>query len=442
MMRKLNFSLVDRQIFKIALPAIISNITVPLLGLVDVAIVGHLGAPSFIGAIAIGTMIFNVVYWLFGFLRMGTSGMTSQALGARRLDEVLRLLIRSLVVALSVALLIMVLQVPLRELAFLLMHPTGDVAKFATTYFHICIWGAPAALSLYSLNGWFIGMQNSRIPMVVAVVQNLINIAASLFFVYGLGMKVEGVALGTLVAQYVGLLLALWLWQRNYGRLRSYYSRVGLFAKDSLRRFFSVNRDIFLRTLFLVIVNLFITSAGSWQGQRVLAVNALLMQFFLVYSYFMDGFAYAGEAICGKAYGAHNERLYQRTLRHLFVWCLGLSVLFTVVFLVGGDSLVALLTDEPHVRQLAHIYYPWIICVPFAGMAAFLWDGVFIGITATRQMLFGTFVAAIIFFLFYYLSPAVLSLPTNHSLWLAFTAYLLARGTTQTLLARRIHYPW
>ena len=440
--RMANFSQVDRQIFRIALPAIISNITVPLLGLIDVAIVGHLGSPSYSGAIALGSMLFNVVYWLFGFLRMGTSGMTSQALGARRLDEVMRLLLRSLLVALSVALLIVVLQVPLRQLAFLLMQPSDDVGQFASTYYHICVWGAPAALCLYSLNGWFIGMQNSRIPMTIAITQNVVNIAASLFFVYGLGMKVEGVAYGTLVAQYVGLLLALCLWNRYYGRLRPHYSSQGLFAKDSLTRFFRVNSDIFLRTLFLVAVNLFITSAGSWQGEQILAVNALLMQFFLIYSYFMDGFAYAGEAICGRAFGARNQHFYRRTLRHLFAWSILLSLFFIIAFLIGGDNFVAVLTDQMHVRRLAQSYFIWVICVPVVGMAAFLWDGIFIGITATRQMLVSTFISAVVFFLFYYLSPALFSLSTNHSLWLAFTAFLLSRSVVQTILSRRIPYPW
>lgn len=213
----------DKQILQIALPSIVSNITVPLLGLIDVAIVGHLGSPAYIGAIAVGGMLFNIIYWIFGFLRMGTSGMTSQAYGKRDLPEVVRLLVRSVGIGLAVASCLIALQVPIRQGAFLLIHPTDEVKEMATLYFHICIWGAPAMLGLYGLTGWFIGMQNSRIPMYIAITQNIVNIIASLCLVYLCGMKVEGVALGTLIAQYAGFLIGLMLWIRNYGKLQRYW---------------------------------------------------------------------------------------------------------------------------------------------------------------------------------------------------------------------------
>lgn len=210
----------DRQILQIALPSIVSNITVPLLGPIDVAIVGHLGSPAYIGAIAVGGMLFNIIYWIFGFLRMGTSGMTSQAFGKRDLPEVVRLLLRSVGIGLAVAFCLILLQTPIRQGAFLLIHPTDEVREMATLYFHICIWGAPAMLGLYGLTGWFIGMQNSRIPMYIAITQNVVNIIASLGLVYLCGMKVEGVALGTLIAQYAGFLMGIALWMHNYGRLK------------------------------------------------------------------------------------------------------------------------------------------------------------------------------------------------------------------------------
>ena len=213
----------DRQILQIALPSIVSNITVPLLGLIDVAIVGHLGSPAYIGAIAVGGMLFNIIYWIFGFLRMGTSGMTSQAFGKRDLPEVVRLLLRSVSIGLAVAFCLILLQTPIRQGAFLLIHPTDEVKEMATCYFHICIWGAPAMLGLYGLTGWFIGMQNSRIPMYIAITQNVVNIIASLGLVYLCGMKVEGVALGTLIAQYAGFLMGIVLWMHNYGRLKRFW---------------------------------------------------------------------------------------------------------------------------------------------------------------------------------------------------------------------------
>ena len=285
----------NRQILQIALPSIVSNITVPLLGLIDVAIVGHMGSAAYIGAIAVGSMIFNLLYWLFGFLRMGTSGMTSQALGRRDMSEVMRLFVNSLTVGLGIAMVFIILQVPLRELALLLMHPTPDITPLAATYFNICIWGAPAMMGIYSLNGWFIGMQNTRIPMFISIMQNVVNILASLTLVFACGMKIEGVALGTVIAQWAGFLTALFLWHHYYGRLRRYYPHAtssGAVATQKerkepqqtamrhaeLMKFFQVNRDIFLRTLFLVAVNLFFTSAGARQGAVILSVNTLLMQ--------------------------------------------------------------------------------------------------------------------------------------------------------------------
>ena len=287
----------NKKILNIAIPSIVSNITVPLLGLIDVAIVGHLGSASYIGAIAVGGMLFNMIYWIFGFLRMGTSGMTSQAYGRRNMEEVISLLVRSLGVASFISVVLLLLQYPLLKIAFGLIRPTEEVAVYASSYFHICVWGAPAVLGLYGLSGWFIGMQNSRFPMFVAITQNIINIIASLFFVYGLDMKVEGVAFGTLTAQYGGFLMAIFLWYKYYGRLGRYFDNRICWGKDKMYAFFRLNRDIFFRTLCLVAVTTFFTSAGARQGDVVLAVNTLLMQFFTLFSYVMDGFAYSGEAL-------------------------------------------------------------------------------------------------------------------------------------------------
>lgn len=326
----------NRQILNIALPAIVSNITVPLLGLVDVAIVGHLGAASYIGAIAVGGMTFNVIYWIFGFLRMGTSGLTGQALGRRDLTETVRMLCRSLGIAMAVAMALIVLQVPLREASMLVMQPPAEVRRLASIYFNILIWGAPAMLGLFSLSGWYIGMQNSRVPMFIAITQNIINIGASTLLVFGLGLKVEGVALGTLIAQWGGFMMALLLCFVNYRRLRRYFSWQGVWRRDAMAHFFKVNRDIFLRTLCMVAVMLFFTSAGSWQGEVVLAVNTLLMQFYMLFSYVMDGFAYAGEALSGKFYGARNHEALGSTVRRLFWWGAGMAVGFTFVYGIGA----------------------------------------------------------------------------------------------------------
>ena len=436
----------DRQILMIALPSIVSNITVPLLGLIDVAIVGHMGSAAYIGAVAVGSMMFNLVYWLFAFLRMGTSGMTSQALGRRNMPEVTRILVQSVTVALVIALLLIVLQVPLKWLMFWLIGPTSDVAPLATQYFYIVIWGAPASLALFSLTGWFIGMQNTRIPMVVSIVQNIVNILASLVMVYGFGMKIEGVALGTVIAQYVGLLVALALLKPLLHPIPVSKERKNSDDENTedkasappphrevLGKSLLIYRNIFLRTLCLVAVNLFFTSAGARQGAVILSVNTVLIQLYLFFSYFMDGFAFAGEALCGKAYGAHDTPAFHETLRRLWMWAAIVTTVYTLLYIIGGEWIVGMLTDEPQVLSAAGDYVFWAWLIPVAGCAAFIWDGVFIGMTATKGMLVSSFIAALIFFA---ISSLNFSPLTNHFLWLAQVAYLAMRGIIQTIWYR------
>ncbi len=430
-------NIINKRILQIAVPSIISNITVPLLGLIDVTIVGHLGAAAYIGAIAVGGMLFNIIYWIFGFLRMGTSGMTSQAYGKHDLDEVARLLLRSVGVGLLIAIILVTLQYPIRKLAFTFIQTTEEVERLATLYFRICIWGAPAMLGLYGFAGWFIGMQNSRFPMYIAITQNIVNIAASLCFVYLFHMKVAGVAWGTLTAQYAGFLMALLLWRRYYGGLKKHVAWHEVLKKEAMLRFFQVNRDIFLRTLCLVIVTLFFTSAGAAQGEIVLAVNTLLMQLFTLFSYIMDGFAYSGEALVGKYVGANNRLALYRTVRQLFIWGVGLSTGFTLLYFFGGKSFLGLLTNETSVIREAGNYFYWVLAIPLTGFAAFLWDGIFIGATATRQMFYSMLVASGSFFLVYYSLHEWMG---NHALWLAFIVYLSLRGIMQAALSRKILY--
>lgn len=419
---------IDREILHIALPSIVSNITVPLLGLIDVSIVGHLGAASYIGAIAVGGMLFNMIYWLFGFLRMGTGGLTAQAYGRHDLQEVTRILLRSLSISLLLALALLILQFPIRDLAFTFMDTSEEVQKLATLYFHICIWGAPATLGLYGFTGWYIGMQNSRFPMFIAITQNIVNITASLFFVFSLGMKVEGVALGTLVAQYAGLGMACLLWLIYYRPLRKHLHQKALFDRAEMKRFFQVNRDIFFRTLCLIAVTVFFTSTGAAYGDVVLAVNALLMQLFTLFSYFMDGFAYAGEALTGKYIGAQNHKALGQTVKHLFKWGVSLSLIFTLLYGLGGKGFLGLLTNDASVIAASGEYIYWVLAIPLAGFSAFLLDGVCIGATATRIMLRSMLIASACFFILYYGLHDTMG---NHALWMAFIAYLALRGLVQ-----------
>ena len=406
-------SLCDRKILKLAIPAIVTNITVPLLGLVDTAIVGHMGSAAYIGAVAVGSMIFNLVYWLFAFLRMGTSGLTAQAYGRRDTAETASLLAHALSVAMAIALLVLVLQWPLRELMMWLISPTDDVRPWAVTYFNIVVWGAPAMLLLYALSGWYVGMQNTRLTMVVSVTQNVANILASLVFVYVLGMQVEGVALGTVVAQYVGLLVAMVLLWRSFRQTLLATRHLRQPSESRALAFFRVNRDIFLRTLCLV------------------AVNTLLLQLYLLFSYIMDGFAFAGEALGGRYWGAGNWTAYRDVVRRLFVWGALMVVLFTAVYVIGGMPFLRLLTDEPSVVEASQTYVWWAYLIPVVGVAAFVWDGIFIGTTQTHGMLLSSAIAAGVFFAGIFLLQRPLG---NHGLWISMLLYLGTRGLVQTII--------
>ena len=424
----------NKEILDIALPSIVSNITVPLLGLIDVAIVGHLGSASYIGAIAIGSMIFNIIYWLFGFLRMGTSGMTSQAFGANDSQETARLLVRSCGVGFIVSVILILMQYPIEKISFALIHTTPEIYELTSRYFRICIWGAPAVLGLYSLSGWFIGMQNSRYPMYVAITQNIVNILASLLFVYGWGMKIEGVAFGTLIAQYAGFIMACLLWNHQYGTLLPHLHLKALTNRQAMSQFFQINRDIFFRTLCLIAVTTYFTSAGAKQGDIILAVNTLLMQLFTIFSYFMDGFAYAGEALTGKYIGAEQHDALRKMFGRLFRWGFGIAIAFTLIYTLSGEHFLQLLTNEQSVIQASKEYFIWAILIPITGYSAFLMDGIFIGATRTRYMLWGMMTASFFFFIIYFMLKEI----GNHALWASFVVYLSIRGIVQRILGRKI----
>ena len=429
----------NREILRLAIPSIISNITVPLLGIVDVAIVGHIGDENYIGAIAIGSMIFNVIYWLFGFLRMGTSGFTSQAFGAGNTQATAYVLRKMLVLSFGVAAAFVLFQLPIRHLAFLLMGVNNDIHPLVATYYNIVVWGAPATLGLYVLTGWLVGMQNTRVPMWVSIAQNIINIAASALLVFAFRMGIAGVAIGTLVAQWAGFVMSLLSLRSSYAKewhtaLSRAITKLQSHTEIFTISFFSANRDIFLRTLCLVSVNLFFTAAGSRQGAMMLSVNTLLMTFFTLFSYVMDGFAYAGEALAGRYFGARDTASLNLLARRLLGWGMALSVAFSLVYLLAGEAILGLLTDKQPVVVAAADYRLWAVMVPLTGFAAFVFDGIFIGITATRAMFMSCFVGAIAFFLIYY---SLFGEWHNHALWLALNIYLALRGVVLAVVFMR-----
>lgn len=433
----------NKRILRLALPNIISNITVPLLGLVDMAIVGHMGdgevgSQVYIGAVTLGATIFNFIYWNMGFLRMGTSGFASQAYGRRDMAQSILVLARALVVALSVAVILIALQYPIYKMALYFIKIPTNVAPYNKQYFDILIWAAPSTLGLYVFKGWYIGMQNSKIPMFIAILINVANIVFSLFFVLVLDMKVIGVALGTILAQYCGLLLAiLFFFKTNYRKLLKKLDYKKIMDIAELREFFKVNGNIFLRTLCLVIVFTFFSSASAKGGETLLAANMMLMQLFTLFSYIMDGFAYAGESLVGRFVGSRNLPMLKSVIRHLLMWGMILSSFFTVLYFVGGNAFLSLLTDSDEVLNVASKFFYWVLPVPIVGFSAFLWDGIFVGASASKEMRNAMFVATSVFFILYY--SLVASWGIN-ALWLAFLSFLLLRGILQHIQVKTAVY--
>ncbi|MDE6269278.1 MAG: MATE family efflux transporter [Muribaculaceae bacterium] len=419
-----------RKILAIALPAIASNITTPLLGLVDSAITGHIGSPAYIGAIAVGGTMFSMLYWVLNFLRMGSGGLTAQAYGRGDAVAQAEVLWRGMLLALVLGLLLICVS-PFAG-AFLprILDADADTGPLATRYFVILIWGAPAVLGNYVLSGWFLGMQNARAPMWMAILTNCVNILASMLLVFGAGWRIEGVATGSLVAQWAGLGLGLVL-LRRYRPAALPLRRI--IAGEGLKRYFAINSDIFLRTLCLVAVTLWFTRSGARTGVVTLAANALLMQLFYLFSYFMDGFAYAAEALGGKFHGAGDNHSLRRLISSLLRIGALLAVAVSAVYLLCGHALLDVLTDNQAVVAAAMAYLPWAALVPIAGVWAFVWDGIFIGQTRTRGMLASMAVAMTAFFVTY-----AITLPLgNHGLWLAFCVYLLLRGMVEWILYSR-----
>lgn len=411
----------DRQIIAIAWPAIVSNITTPLLGLVDTAIAGHLASASDLAAIALGSTVFNLVYWLFGFLRMGTAGLTAQAFGSDDFHGQAVVLRRALFLSLLIAAGLIVLSPWIGDYALWILDADDVVSPLASRYFSILIWGAPAMLATFSLNGWLIGMQNTKLPMTIAILTNIVNIAASATLVFVCGMKIEGIALGTLISQWTAAVVCVLCVRKIYNPLHVPFKEL----VKGFGRMMSINTDIFLRTLCMVAVTAWFTRAGASQGVDVLAANALLMQLFLLFSYFSDGFAYAGEALAGKLYGSGDVASMRRLVVRLLKWGGIIALLFTIVYFFFGEWILMLLTDHKEVVDTAREYLPWAVGVPFCGSVAFIYDGIFVGLTLTRRMLFSVAGGMIVFFSIYFSLRVSMG---NHALWLSFLSYLVIRA--------------
>ena len=428
----------NRRIIKLAIPSIISNISIPLLGMVDLALVGHLENVQYIGAVALGSMIFNVIYWGFGFLRMGTSGFTAQTYGARDLRGSLLILSRSTLIGVVGGLMMILLQKPIGALSFLLIRGSEDVELLARQYFYIRIWAAPATIGLYALTGWFIGMQNTRFPMFITIFVNLLNIGFNLLFVLGYDMKSDGVALGTVLAQYSGLILGVALYWRYYRKLNKFWNLKDMMEPKAFKSFLQVNKDILIRTLFLIFAFTFFTAVSARAGDDFLAMNTLLLQYFMFFSYLIDGFAYAAEALVGKYTGAGSLTQLKKVIRLLFLWGTATSIPFSLTYLIGGEFILSLLTNNQELVTLASDYMIYIYLIPLITFPAFLFDGIYIGATASVGMRNTMIVSTIIFYLpVYYLLIGPLE---NHGLWLAFLSFMISRGVLMALRMKKEVY--
>jgi MATE family multidrug resistance protein len=411
--------------WRIAVPMILSNVSVPLLGMVDTGVTGHLESSVYLGAVAIGAMIFSFLYTGVNFLRMGTTGITAQSFGADDNDGLRVSLGQALIVALLIAFTLVALQLPLGQLAMHLLGPDADTQVFALEYFSIRIWSAPGTLANYALIGWFIGLQNARVPLLIFLTINITNIVLDLLFVIVLGMKVDGVALASVFAEYSGLLVGGAFAIAALRKRAGHWPIPKLINFSEYRAFFSVNANLFIRTMALMFTLGFVTAQGARLGGLVLAANAVLMNFQNLTSFGLDGLAHAAEALVGKAVGQKRRNALEESVRLTLKWSLIFAMGFTVAYIVAGPSIIRILTDLPDVREAAIRYLPWMIASPLVSVWCFLYDGVYVGATRAKEMRDIMIGSTLFVFLpaWYFLQPL-----GNDGLWLAFLLFMASRG--------------
>ena len=425
----------NRKTWRLAGPVIISNISVPLLGIVDTAVVGHLPGPHFLGAVAVGALIFSVIYHGCNFLRMGTTGLTAQSLGARDADEVRAWLARAGLLALAVGAVLIAVQVPVLWASLEIVNPGPKVRPLTDVYFSIRIWGAPMALLNFAMLGWFFGIQNTRAALATQIFMNGVNIVLDLWFVIGLGWGVEGVAWATLISEVGAVGLGLWLVGRNLRRVGGHWHLERAIDGRRLARMLRVNGDILVRSLCLQAAFVTVTALGARMGDVILAANAVLLNFQMLTSYALDGFANAAEALTGEAVGARNRGRFRQAVKATSLWALVFSAAFTLAYLAMGLLFIDLLTGVEEVRETARVYLPWVIFLPMISVWSFQLDGIFIGATWTAEMRNGMAISLALFF-----ATLVVLIPSleNHGLWLAFSLFMAMRALTLGAFYRRL----
>lgn len=427
----------NRRILQLALPSILANITIPLVGLVDTAIVGHISDASAIGGIAIGTMLFDLLYWNFGFLRVGTSGLTAQAFGRNDMHECSRLFIQSIGLAVAGAMLVLAIQWLFVTAVLACVPCSPEVATFARRYFFVRIWAAPATLSLLAFKGWFIGMQDTVSPMVTDMVVNVVNIVASYCLAVYSPLGAIGVAYGTLIAQYTGLVVAVVIVGTKYRNVLRDIDVLHILTDfRSMRKLLILNGNLFVRSLCFMVVYVGFTALASRYGDTELAVSAIMMKLFMLFSYFIDGFAYAGEALVGRYIGERQSQMLKTAVRILFLWSIGVGGVFSMLYLAEGEGCIRLLTLDKSVLAAAEAYMGWLIAMPVVSALAFMWDGIFVGATAGKEIRNGMIFAAIAFVLTYWASNGSVG---AQALYIAYFAHLIVRSMYLTFKWKKVY---
>ncbi|WP_447957167.1 MATE family efflux transporter [Vreelandella sp. EE7] len=422
------------RIWALAWPIILSNLTVPLLGLVDTAVDGHLPDSRYLAAVTLGATLFSFLYWGFGFLRMGTTGLVAQAMGRENPSEVKTLLGQSLLLAFFIGALLLLFGAPLIDLGLWLLDGSEDAQALAREYAEIRLWSAPAVLANYTLLGWFLGQQNARVTLMMLVLTNSVNIVLDLYFVVGLGMTSNGVALASVIADYSALAFGSWLVLRQLRLLQGAFDRARLLTLHAYKALFSVNAHLFVRTLGLLFATAFFTAQGARQGDTVLAANAVLLQFIMMTSYALDGFAHAAESLVGRAFGKRDWTQFSATVGAAARFSFYTAALAALAFALFGNAIIALLTGLGEVRAAAAVYLPWMIVMPLIAVWSYLLDGVFIGTTAVREMRNSIFIGLLVYLPAWWLCQGL----GNHGLWLAFTLFMLTRSAV--LIGYYVHY--
>lgn len=416
---------INKEILRLSVPNTISNIVIPMLGIADTAIAGYIGDDSNIAALSIGTTIFNFIYWNCSFLRMGTSGITAQAYGAGRKQECANTLVRSVWLALVIAFLLLIFQKSVGHFSLYVMQGSDKVQTLAAEYLFARIWAVPASITLFAIQGWFIGMQDAKTPMIISIMAVIINALCSIYFAFHLNMGISGIAWGTVVAQYSSLLITCALWFIKYREYFSYFNVKESFSLQPIIRFLHINKDIFLRSACVVFVYTFFTAASARFGDTILATNALLMQLFTLFSYMSDGFAYAAESLSGRFVGERNAHLLKRYIRQLIFWAIVTALLFVVIYVISWKDLLMIFSPSDEIITSAGRFIGWIIAVPLVGCIPFMIDGIMIGATKTKLLRNTVFISTVLFFMcFYALVPFI----GNSALWLAFIVFLFFRG--------------